>query len=86
MAFDHIQVQKKAIARAYNKRTKYKSFGEGDLFWKNVLSIGSKDPKFGKWSPNWDDPYLISKVVGKGHISSKIKMVKNTRTRLMVIF
>ena len=23
------------------------------------LSIGSKDSKFGKWSPNWEGPYRI---------------------------
>ena len=48
MTFDYIQVQTKAIAKAYNKRLKYKSFGEGDLVWKNVLSIDFKDPRFGK--------------------------------------
>ena len=51
-ALDHLQIQKKTIARMYNKRVKHKSFGEGDLVWKVVLPIGSKDPRFGKWSPN----------------------------------
>ena len=50
----------------YDKRVKHKSFGEGDLMWKVVLPIGSKDPRFGKWSPNWEGPYVISKVMGKG--------------------
>ena len=65
-ALDHLQIQKKSVARMYNKRVKHKSFGEGDLVWKVVLPIGSKDPRFGKWSPNWEGPYVISKVVGKG--------------------
>ena len=25
------------------------------------LSIGSKDNKFGKWSPNWEGPYRIKR-------------------------
>ena len=25
------------------------------------LLIGSKDNKFGKWSPNWEGPYWISR-------------------------
>ena len=65
-ALDHLQAQKKTVARAYNKRVKIKNFGEGDLVWKAILPFGSKDPRFGKWSPNWEGPFLISKVLGKG--------------------
>ena len=31
--------------------------------WKLVLPIGTKDPKFGKWSPTWEGPYKIGKCV-----------------------
>ncbi|XP_034213016.1 uncharacterized protein LOC117625587 [Prunus dulcis] len=50
-AIDRLKAQKEAVAQAYNKRTKGKSFGVGDLVWKTILPVGSKDPKFSKWSP-----------------------------------
>ena len=46
----------------YNKRIKAKSFAIGDLVWKVILPIGVKDPYLGKWSPNWDGPFLVSEV------------------------
>ena len=49
---DHILIQKKKVARAYNKRVRRKSFEEGELVWKVVLPIGAKDKELGKWSPN----------------------------------
>ncbi|XP_024156077.1 uncharacterized protein K02A2.6 [Rosa chinensis] len=65
-AYDRLQAQNKAVACAYNKKTRYKSFGEGELVWKAVLPIGTKDPRFGKWSPNWEGQFIIDKVLGKG--------------------
>ena len=38
---------------------KNKQFYEGELVWKVRLSIGSKDNRFDKWSPNWEGPYRI---------------------------
>ena len=40
---DHIMIQKKKVARAYNKQVRRKSFEEGELVWKVVLPIGFKD-------------------------------------------
>ena len=45
------------------KKSKLNFFDQGDLVWKLVLLIGTKDPKFGKWSPMWEGPYKISKSV-----------------------
>ena len=56
---DHIMIQKKKVARAYNKRVRRKSFEEGELVWKVVLPIGSKDKELGKWSPNWEGPFKV---------------------------
>ena len=42
---------------------KLKSFQVGDLVWKVILPIGSKDRKFGKWSPCWEGPFKIIRVV-----------------------
>nr|XP_048331594.1 uncharacterized protein LOC125422926 [Ziziphus jujuba var. spinosa] len=64
-ALDHLQIQKKVVARAYNKRVRFKDFGEGDLVWKTILPIGFKDPKYGKWSPAWEGPFTVTKILGK---------------------
>ena len=51
-ALDHIMIQKKKVAWAYNKCVKRKSFEEWELVWMVVLPIGSKDKELGKWSLN----------------------------------
>ena len=61
-ALDSIVVQKQKVFEMYNKRIKAKSFAIGDLVWKVILPIGVKDPYLGKWSPNWDGPFLISEA------------------------
>ena len=40
---------------------KNKQFCEGELVQKVRLSIGSKDSRFGKWSPNQEGPYWIKR-------------------------
>ena len=42
---------------------KEKLFQIGDLVWKTILPIGTKDRKFGKWSPSWEGPYEVVKIV-----------------------
>ena len=51
-ALKAIENDKLRVARAYNKKVKLKNFQIGDLVWKVILPIGSKDRKFGKWSPS----------------------------------
>ena len=58
-----IEDNKARVGRRYDKKVKAKSFDQGDLVWKLVLPIGTKDLKFGKWSPTWEGPYKISKCV-----------------------
>jgi hypothetical protein len=58
-----IENDKIRVARAYNKTVKLKSFQVGDLVWKTILPLGIKDHKFGKWSPSWEGPYTIVKVI-----------------------
>ena len=43
-----IEANKARIGRWYDKKVKAKSFDQGDLVWKLVLPLGTKDPKFGK--------------------------------------
>ncbi|CAN6721120.1 unnamed protein product [Malus baccata var. baccata] len=61
-----INERKKAVARAYNKKVKMKSFKEGDLVWKTVIPLGAQLRGFGKWSPTCEGPFMISRVLDKG--------------------
>jgi hypothetical protein len=58
-----IERDKLRVAKAYNKRVKKKSFQVGDLVWKTILTIGSRNSKFGKWSLKWEEPYRIEEVI-----------------------
>jgi hypothetical protein len=51
-ALREIEKEKLRVARAYNKKVREKSFQIRELVWKTILPIGSRDNKFGKWSPN----------------------------------
>jgi hypothetical protein len=62
-ALKEIGKDKIRVARAYNKKVKLKSFQLGDLVWKTISPISTKDHKFGKWSPSWEGPYTIVKVI-----------------------
>ena len=68
------------MARWYDKKVKVKQFSQGDLVWKLVLPIGSKDPKFGKWSPTWEGPYKIGRYAsGNAYILETIEGEEFTR-------
>ena len=69
-----IERDKLRMARAYNKKVKLKSFQVGDLVWKVILPFGSKDNKFGKWSPSWEGPFKIARVVlGNSYLVESLK-------------
>jgi hypothetical protein len=58
------EIEKKVkIAKAYNKRVMEKSFQVGDLVWKTILPLGTRSGKFGKWSPSWEGPFRVIRVV-----------------------
>ena len=61
-ALKAIERDKLRVARAYNN-VKLKNFQIGDLVWKAILPIGSKDRKFEKWSPSWEGPFRIIRIV-----------------------
>ena len=65
-ALDCLVVQKNWVTRSYDKKVKAKSFCVGDLVWKTVLPIGDKNPRFGKWSANWEGPFIIEQVLRGG--------------------
>ena len=58
-----IEKNKFRVARAYNKKVRAKFFQVGELVWKTILPLGTKSNKFGKWSPSWEGPYKIIKVI-----------------------
>jgi hypothetical protein len=62
-ALKEIEKDKIWVARAYNKKVKLKSFQVGDLVWKTILPVGTKDHKFGKWTLSWEGLYTIVKVI-----------------------
>ena len=62
-ALKEIEKDKFRVARAYNKKVRLKTFQVGDLVSKTILPLGMKSNKFGKWSPSWEGPYKIIKVI-----------------------
>ena len=69
VACEHIIRQKETVARFYNRRIKSKSFLEGDLVWKVILPMDKKSKAYGKWSPNWEGPFEIEKVLSNNAYS-----------------
>jgi hypothetical protein len=57
-----IILQKQKVIKSYNRKIKPKTLAIGDLVWKMILPLGTKDPHLGKWSPNWEGPYLVSQL------------------------
>jgi hypothetical protein len=75
-ALINIEENKKRVARWYDKKVKVKEFADGELVWKLILPIGTKNSKFGKWSPNWEGPYRISQSVpGNAYILETLEGV-----------
>ncbi|XP_075515606.1 uncharacterized protein LOC142550255 [Primulina tabacum] len=62
-AYNALLLQKQKVSRIYNKRVNRKSFHEGELVWKTILPLGTKDRELGKWSPNWEGPFKVHKVL-----------------------
>nr|ABA94546.1 retrotransposon protein, putative, unclassified [Oryza sativa Japonica Group] len=56
-ALAKVTKDKERVARHYNKKVVPKDFSEGELVWKLILLIGTRDNKFDKWSPNWGGPF-----------------------------
>ncbi|XP_040369505.1 uncharacterized protein LOC121051331 [Rosa chinensis] len=65
-ALDSLVMEKQRVARAYDKRTRGRNYSEGELVWKAVLPLGEKLDGRGKWTPRWEGPYIIYKILGKG--------------------
>jgi hypothetical protein len=63
---NNLIAEKQKVSRAYDKRTRGKSFKEGELVWKMVLPVREKTDGLGKWSPKWEGPHAIYQILPKG--------------------
>ena len=50
----------------YDRRVRPRSFRHGDLVLKKLL-LARKDPTHGKLGPNWEGPYVVSRIVRPGN-------------------
>ena len=64
----NVEANKARVGRWYDKKVKGKTFDQGDLVWKLILPIGTKDPRFGKWSPTWEGHLKLTDVFLETHI------------------
>ena len=53
-------------ARYYHQKVKPRSYKPSDLVLKKLLPA-RKDPTHGKLGPNWEGPYIVSRVVRPGN-------------------
>lgn len=60
-----MKVYRRNVAKSYNKNVKAKVFKYGD--WVMRYSFGKEATC--KFSPNWEGPYRIVKVIGQGAYS-----------------
>jgi len=58
-----VETNKARVSRWYDKKVKAKTFEQGELVWKLILSIGTKSSKFGKLSPMWEGPFRVRRCV-----------------------
>ena len=79
-ALANVEANKARVDRWYDKNVKAKAFDQGELFWKLILSIGTKSSKFGKWSPTWEGPFRISRCVpGNAYILETLEREEYSR-------
>ena len=63
-AICHGQLYQKRMMRAHDKKVRPRQFQEGELVLKRIPQ-NWQDPR-GKWSPNWEGPYVVKKAFSGG--------------------
>ena len=58
----HTEDYQRKTARYYNQKVKPMSYRPGDLVLKKLLPA-RKNPTHGKLGPNWEGPYIISRII-----------------------
>jgi hypothetical protein len=51
------------VVKAYNRRVREKSFQIGELIWKTILPVGTRNNRFGKWLPRLEGPLWVIGIV-----------------------
>ena len=59
-------------ARYYDRKVKFRSYKPSDLVLKKLLPA-RKDPTHGKLGPNWEGPYIVSRVIQPGNYELQTK-------------
>ena len=62
----HTEDYQRKTARYYDQKVKPKSYKLGDLVLKKLLPA-RKNLTHGKLGPNWEGPYIVSRVVKPGN-------------------
>nr|KYP72862.1 Transposon Ty3-G Gag-Pol polyprotein [Cajanus cajan] len=62
IALQNLVQQKEKIEKSYNKKVKMQRFRVGDLVLKIILPIDQKSRYLGKWSYNWEGPFVVEQV------------------------
>lgn len=60
----HGQLYQRRMKRAFDRKVHPRNLEVGDLVIRKIMSI-HPDPR-GKWTPNYEDPYVVRKVFSKG--------------------
>jgi hypothetical protein len=63
VALGEIEKDKVMVGKGYNKKIKAKSVHVGDLVWKTILPLRSRDRRFWKWSLSRGGPYRITQII-----------------------
>ena len=64
----HITSYQHRLANSYNRRVKPRLFRRGDLVLRKVLE-NTADPIVGKFQPNWEGPYVVTRTAEAGSYS-----------------
>ena len=65
-ALKHVEDYQRKTAMYYDRKVRPNSFKPGDLVLKKLLPA-RKDLTLGKLGPNWEGPYIISRIIRPGN-------------------
>ena len=71
-ALKRVEDYQRKIARYYDQKVRPNSFKPGNLILKKLLPA-RKDPTHGKLGPNWEGPYIVSRVIHPGNYELQTK-------------
>nr|KYP38879.1 Pro-Pol polyprotein [Cajanus cajan] len=81
IALQSLVQQKERVKKSYNKKVKTQRFRVGDLVLKVILPMDQKSRYLGKWSYNWEGPFIIEQVYSKN--AYVIKEIKSNVSKVI---